>query len=275
MKRNIAFLLLLIGHGFISCRNAGKDTRVLTSTTNSKDTTDSRNEIYRIDADALLKDFMTWYKYTYYNIRLAQDFIAEDQSSNLIDKTRFLQYLSTGDFVALKTAKKNNVFVYQLLKREHLQTDIKNTMVQLAETAITLENMEGKELPAYHFTDLDAKIYSNENTKGNVILIKCWFINCSACVKEFPQLNQLVDRFKKRTDVKFISLASDSRADLTTFVKRKPFNYAVVPEVGKYMTEQLKVNAYPLHLLVNKEGKVVKATNSLEDMLPYFEKEAG
>lgn len=43
----------------------------------------------------------------------------------------------------------------------------------------------------------------------------------------------------------------------------------------KYMTNQLNVNAYPLHLLVNKEGKVVKATNSIEDMIPYFEKEAG
>jgi peroxiredoxin len=160
------------------------------------------------------------------------------------------------------------------LKREALQTDIKNTMVQMAQTAMTLQNMEGKELPAYHFTDLNGKTYNNHNMKGNVMLIKCWFINCVACVKEFPELNRLVGRYKNRSDVKFISLASDSKTELTAFLKKKPFNYAVVPKMGNYMSEQLNVNAYPLHLLVDKQGKIVKATNSIEDMLPYFEKEA-
>lgn len=275
MNRNTAFLLLLFLHGFFSCKNANNDTKVLTSTANSKNTTENTSEVYKIDAAGLLKDFMTWYKYTYYNIRLAQDFIAEDQSSNQIDKAKFLQYLATGDFVALKTAKKDNVPVYQLLKREDLQTDIKNTMVQMAQTAMILENMEGKELPPYHFTDLSGNTYYNKNTKGNVILIKCWYINCVVCVKEFPELNQLVNRYKNRSDIKFISLASDSKADLLTFLKKKQFNYAVVPNMGKYMTEELDVNAYPLHLLINKEGKIVKATNSIEDMLPSFEKEAG
>jgi hypothetical protein len=275
MNRNIAFLLLILLHIFFSCKNANNDTKVLTSTANSKNTTENTNETYKTDADELLKDFMTWYNYTYYNIRLTQDFIAEDQSSNQIDKTNFLQHLATGDFVALKTAKKDNVAVYKLLKREDLQSDIKNTMVQMAQTAMTLENMEGKGLPAYHFIDLNGNSYTNENTRGNVMLIKCWYINCVACVKEFPELNRLVDRYKNRSDVKFISLASDSKTDLTTFLKKKPFNYAIVPKMSKYMTEQLNVNAYPLHLLINKEGKIVKATNSIEDMLPYFEKEAG
>ena len=274
MKRNIAFLLLLLLHSFFSCKNVNNDTRLLPSTTNSKNRTENTNEVYKIDANGLLKDFMAWYNYTYYNIRLTQDFIAEDPSSNQIDKTKFLQHLASGDFVALKTAKKDNVAVYRLLKRENLQTDIKNAMVQMAQTAITLESMEGKELPAYYFSDLNGNSYTNKNTKGNVMLIKCWFISCVACVKEFPELNRLVDRYKNRSDVKFISLASDSKVDLTTFLKKRPFNYAVVPKMGKYMTEQINVNAYPLHLLINKEGKIVKAANSIEDIVPYFEKEA-
>ena len=248
---------------------------MLPGRTNSKNTTENKNEVYKIDAERVLKNFMTWYNYTYQNIRLAQDFIGEDQYAKQIDKTKFLQQLTTGNFVALKTAKKDNVAVYTLMKREDLQTDIKNTMVQMARTALTLKSMDGKPLPTYHFTDLNGNVYTNKNTTGNVMLIKCWFINCVACVKEFPQLNHLVDHYKNRSDIKFISLASDSKADLTGFLKKKPFNYSVVPGMGKYMTEQVNVNAYPLHLLINKEGKIVKATNSIEDMLPDFEKEAG
>jgi cytochrome oxidase Cu insertion factor (SCO1/SenC/PrrC family) len=272
MHRNTAFLLLLLA-GFFSCSNANDPTRVLTSTTNAKARIENTNEVYKTDTSDLLKNFMTWYRYTYHNIRLSQDFIAEDQNSNRINRSTFLQQLTTGDFVALKIAKKNNVAVYKLWKQQDLQSDMKRTMIQMAQTAIALENMEGKGVPAYHFTDLEGNTYTNENTKGSVILMKCWFIHCVACVEEFPELNRLADRYQNRNDVQFISLAIDQKADLTAFLKKKPFHYKVVPGMGKYMSEALHVNAYPLHLLINKEGTVMKASNALEDILPYFEKE--
>ena len=272
MHRNTALFLLLLP-AFFSCSNANDNTRVLTNTTNAKATGENTNQVYQTDTEDLLKDFMTWYEYTYHNIRLSQEFIAEDQNSNRIVKSTFLQQLTTGDYVALKTAKKNNVAVYKLWKQRDLQSDIKSTMIQMAQTAIALENMEGKSLPAYHFTDLNGHAYTNENTKGSVILIKCWFIHCVACVEEFPELNRLADRYKDRRDVQFISLATDQKADLTSFLKKRPFNYKVVPGMGKYMSEALHVNAYPLHLLINKEGTVVKASNAIEDILPCFEKE--
>jgi peroxiredoxin len=273
MKQVIIFLLVVF-HGF-SCSNANSDTRVLTSKTNEKSQSEKTTETYKVDADGLLKDFMTWYNYTYYNVRLAQDFAAEDEGANQIDKTTFLNYLSGGDYIAFKAAKKDNVPVYRLYKPKHMETEIKNTMVQMAQSAMSLAAMEGKELPDYQFTDINGNAHNKQNTKGHVILLKCWYISCVACVKEFPELNELTERYKNRSDIKFISLATDSKADLISFLTKKPFSYAVVPEMGNYMTEKLNVNAYPLHLLINKEGRIVKATNSIDDMLPYFEKEAG
>jgi peroxiredoxin len=134
-------------------------------------------------------------------------------------------------------------------------------------------NMEGKQLPSYDFTDLSGKRYDKTSTKGKILLLKCWFINCVACVKEFPELNRLVDSFQNRSDILFVSLASDDKQKLTSFLQKKPFKYSVVPNQEKYMEEQLGIAAYPTHVLVDKDGKIIKVTNSIEDMLPFLEKQ--
>ncbi|MGV3529846.1 MAG: TlpA family protein disulfide reductase [Flavisolibacter sp.] len=256
-----------------SCKNADDNITITASTADAINTTEKKDEVYHPDAGELLKDFRNWYNYTWYNIRLSQEYMAQDQHSKPIHNNSFLQQLASGNFIALKTAKQNDVPVYTLVKQENLPADIQRTMVQMAETALVLEGMKGKPLPSFRFTDMEGNNYTPENTKGRVLLVKCWFINCVACVKEFPELNELVAQYKDRKDISFISLASDSKKSLAAFLEKKPFQYAVVPQMDHYMTEQLRVNAYPLHLLVNKEGKVVKATNSMQDMLPWFEKE--
>ena len=64
----------------------------------------------------LTKDFMTWYNYTYYNIRLSQDFIGLDIDSKKIDKATFLNKFLTDNVVAFKTKILRGQSVYQLFK---------------------------------------------------------------------------------------------------------------------------------------------------------------
>ena len=59
------------------------------------------NKDFTTDWSSLTKDYMTWYEYTYYNVRLSQNFIGLDIDSNKIEKTIFLNKLLTGDIVAL------------------------------------------------------------------------------------------------------------------------------------------------------------------------------
>jgi peroxiredoxin len=111
-------------------------------------------------------------------------------------------------------------------------------------------------------------------TKGKIVILKCWFIRCMACVKEFPELNKVVEKYNKRNDMQFISLAWDSKIQLTSFLKTKEFKYAVVPAKDeKYMREQLNVTTYPTHILIDKNGKVVKVVNDISDLVPYIDKQ--
>ena len=259
----------LVWHTLSSCQDADS-----TKPVNKEKKTASENadQHYQVDYAATTKDWMTWYQYTYNNIRLTLDFTPLGLDANLITKAAFLDKLSTGNFIALKVARQKGSPVYQLYHLAGKHSDIQNTIKQMAVSAKALAAYEGKELPDYAFNDIDGNTYNKQNTKGKLVLIKCWFINCVACVKEFPHLNALVDKYKHRRDIVFLSLATDPKQALETFLLKKPFKYAVVPKAGEYMNEKLGITAYPTHFLVNREGKVLKATNDIEDLVPSLEK---
>ncbi len=71
----------------------------------------------------------------------------------------------------------------------------------------------------------------------------------------------------------FISLAMDSKQDLISFLNKQQFKYAVVPEQKRYMEEDLGISEYPTHILIDKNGKIVKVVNSVEDIIPFLKKE--
>jgi thiol-disulfide isomerase/thioredoxin len=222
----------------------------------------------------VLKDFNTWYAYTYHNIHLSQDFIGLDVAGKSIGKAEFLKHLSTGNMVVLKILD-SPTLTYQLIENSSKDPNIKATMKQVVSNETAHFAMEGKQLPHFDFTDVNHVKYNVQTTKGKVLVLKCWFIQCGACIKEFPQVNQLVEEYKDNDEVKFISLASDPAKDLITFLAKKELKYAVIPSAEAYMTDSLGVYEYPTHILVNKKGRIVKVTNTIEDLIPFLKREVG
>jgi peroxiredoxin len=133
--------------------------------------------------------------------------------------------------------------------------------------------MEGMTLPASNFRDLNDSNYNQNLIKGKILVLKCWFINCLACVREFSECNQLVDDYKDRKDILFLSLATDKNQDLKAFLKTSPLAYATIPEMGNYMSDKLRIYQYPTHLLINKTGRIVKVVNSVEELKPFLKAE--
>jgi len=261
----------IIVFGFLisitACHNLDRDNL-------HKETKKQLNEKNILKAANILNDFNNWYNYTYYNIHLAQDFIALDTNSSAINKKQFLEDLATGKFVPLKINSESHLPNHQLYKLNKNDSDITSTISQMATTEILHLKMEGKELPDYNFQDLKGRNYKKSITKGKMVVIKCWYIHCLACVREFPELNVLVNEYKNREDILFISLAMDSEKDLLSFLSKNPFNYSVIPNVEKYMNEQLNITEYPTHILVDKNGKIVKVVNAINDLMPFIKKQA-
>ncbi len=231
------------------------------------------DQTYKVDAEALLKDYMTWYSYHYRSIHLAQDFSGHDTDSSQLTKLAFLTKLMTGNYIALKTQVKDGVPIYTLYKSRNDDPDRQRTIKSLVSTELKNLSWEGREMPEFSFTDLTGKTYDKTKTRGKMLVLKCWFIGCVACVKEFPELNKLVEDYQQNPDVLFVSLASDTKSELETFLKRKPFRYAVVPNQDNFMQNKLDIRTYPTHILVNGQGKIVKVVNNVDDLIPALKKE--
>lgn len=227
------------------------------------------------DADPvqIQKTYETWSAYNK-SIMLSSDFTALDASSKEITKEAFLNVLTNENYIPIRLKSLDSVY-YKLFKiQPKSDSSIKATINQEAFDALKNYEMEGKSFPQFSFKDLDGNEVSNETMKGKIIVIKCWYIHCAACIKEFPAVNALVEKYKNRKDIVFISLAEDTTEQLKTFLARKPLSYSVIPNMKEYMNTTLQLNAFPTHFIINKEGKIAKVLNNYESLEVALEKES-
>lgn len=220
------------------------------------------------DPNLILKDAASFWAYKQEYIRLYEDFKALDIQLKTITKGAFLRTLSTGRYLPLRLQTQDTTALYQLYPLpDKVDKNLKALLHQWAHNEYAYYQAEGKPLPDYHFVDMDGKIYSKQTMQGKVLVLKCWFVHCVACVAEMPALNALKQRYRNRDDVVFVSLCLDSADEVATFLKKTKFDYATVADQTAYLEEQLKIGSYPMHLVVNKQGLVIKKVNNYQGVV--------
>lgn len=221
----------------------------------------------------ITKDYMSFWTYWGQSVKLSDDLVALDSNSKVLNKGAFLKLLATGKYLPVRLSSQNE-FVYRLYNIDKLNNkDISNTIIQMANTEIENSNREGKPFNNFNFTDVNGTIYNSKNTKGKIIVFKFWFIHCQQCVAEIPSLNNLVKQYKNRNDVLFISVALDKNEELKKFLSKKQFNYAIVGNQDEFIKDNLKIEIYPTHMIVNKQGKITKVVNSFPELEIALKKE--
>jgi peroxiredoxin len=228
-----------------------------------------------VDTIQIQNNYSEWSAYQRKNIMLSRDFIALDESSKEISKQAFLDQLVNGNLIPIRLKSADSLYYYKLFKiLPKSDTSIKATINQQAFDALHNFKMEGTPFPNFSFKDLEGNVVSNETMKGKIIVIKCWYIHCAACIKEFPQVNALASKYKDRNDIFFISLAEDTPEQLKTFLAKRPLSYSVIPNMKVYMNQTLQLNAFPTHFILDKEGIVKKVVSNFESLEVALEKES-
>ncbi|MCV9928902.1 TlpA family protein disulfide reductase [Flavobacterium sp. LS1R49] len=228
-----------------------------------------------VDPMQIQKDYSSWWTYQSKNIMLSRDFVALDTLSREIPKETFLDQLANGNNIPIRLQSDDAIYYYKLFKiNPNSDTSIKATINQEAFDAYKNFKMENTPFPKFSFKDLNGNLVSNETMKGKIIVIKCWYIHCASCIKEFPDVNKLAEKYKDRKDILFVSLAEDTPEQLKVFLARKPLSYSVIPNMKIYMNETLQLNAFPTHFIINKEGLIAKVLNNYKSLEVALEKES-
>lgn len=255
------FILPII---LLSCKKNGRTEKQLVS---------EKVEIIEpnIDFKKIETDFIKWWTYYSSNISLSSNFIGLNEESDTIEKKQFLEKLITGNYIPLKIKSNTAIKTYKLFELDsNANKSIGKTIKNESLTSLKHFKMEGQELPKFEFIDLNGNHYTNENTKGKTIILKTWFINCKACVAEFPELNDFVEKYKQKNNIIFVSLALDTKSELESFLQKKEFEYQVVPNQKEFI-RNLNLQTYPTHLIIDKNGTIKKVVNKASEMIASFE----
>ena len=112
----------------------------------------------------------------------------------------------------------------------------------------------GFEMPNVTVTRLDSSAIDLTALRGKSVVINWWHTACSPCIVEIPELNELVEKYEGR-DVEFLAIANNEIAELPPFLEKHPFIYDIAVANDEAM--RILGTAYPRHVIVNGEGKVV------------------
>ncbi len=225
-----------------------------------------------VSPTAIEKDFTQWWTYYLNEINLAKsNFKSLDETGIPIEKSRLLEQLSTGNYIPIELNMPKGELYYQLFELSpEADPSIAKTISSQALKELKYYDQEGEPFPEFTFTDLNNQTYTSEDTQDKILVIKTWFIGCHACIAEFPELNQFVKQQEGRTDILFLSLATDPPGKLTAFLEKKPLAYATIGDQKSFLA-QLGVYEYPTHFIVGRDGKIKKIVNTAHQLFDLLE----
>ena len=115
--------------------------------------------------------------------------------------------------------------------------------------------------PPFQVSDLEGNRHNLAELQGKVVVLNFWFIQCRPCIQEMPELNELVEKYADQ-EVVFLAFATNSAPDLKAFLKKRDFDYHIIPDSRK-IAEEYGVQGYPTHVVINPQGAVTYRTMGL------------
>ena len=148
---------------------------------------------------------------------------------------------------------------------QEVQFDLVLKMVPSLDTAFALlidpkygkriNFKENQRIPSFHFTDIKGNTISSEDLAGKILVLNFWSITCSPCIKEMPQLNELVEKMKGE-DVVFIAPAfySPKKYLVENFLPKHPFAYNIVEITNP---DDYNIFEFPTHIVTDKNQIII------------------
>lgn len=231
-----------------------------------------------VKPEVILKNQTNFVNYWYTAMDLSDDFIGLDTFSKEIPKGLFLKQVASGDFLPVRLISDSSSRYYQLFKIKPPVDNYIITMLQaIGGEARKNFEWEGQPLPSINYTALDGKKYDVSSLKGKIVVLDFWFIGCTSCVHEMPQLNDVKAQYSNRKDILFAAIAFDEEDALRKFMKKTDFHYDIISDTASYLVKQLGISSFPTQVII-KNGIVVKILDdqyhSFEDLKSVLKKEA-
>lgn len=122
----------------------------------------------------------------------------------------------------------------------------------------SIQCMVGSEIFEFNGRTLDNEEIDFGLLKGKILVLNYWFTACGPCIAELNGLNELVEKYSKNDDIKFISFTSDTRRYLEEeFFPNYKFDFKIIPDGQEFLLSEIKHTwGFPTTIVVGQDGKI-------------------
>jgi thiol-disulfide isomerase/thioredoxin len=179
--------------------------------------------------------------------------------------------MKTGLYGLKRKRGEEAYYLYELSDEERARAEEKRnaSLANRPKPTVSAAFTEGDKYKGDKITDVVNNKFDLRKPDGKIYVFNYWFISCSPCKKEIPELNQLVEKYKGNDKVIFLGVALDDAYSLKQFLKTTPFRYNIVDN-GRYLAQKYGVKLYPTHAIVGKDGLIKFSAQGASATIIYW-----
>jgi len=121
---------------------------------------------------------------------------------------------------------------------------------------ITTED-EREPAPRFHAKTLDGEQFTNDSTKGKVVLLQFWTTWCPYCKSEEGLVNDITTEFSGKGLVVLAVDVGESKKAVQQYLKDHPRKCRIVMTGDTNLAAMYAANRYPIYVVVDRDGKIV------------------
>lgn len=121
----------------------------------------------------------------------------------------------------------------------------------------TVEEGGREAAPHFHAKSLDGAQFTNESTKGKVVLLQFWTTWCPYCKSEETLVNNLTTEFADKGLLVLAVDVAESKKVVQQYLKDHPRKCHIVMTGDTNLAAMYAATRYPIYVLVDRDGKIV------------------
>jgi len=118
----------------------------------------------------------------------------------------------------------------------------------------------GQTAPNVEFTALDGSVFTTEDLRGKVVIVKFWATDCTTCVAQMPDTIARYQRFSDQGfDTIAVAMKHDPESYVRNFTKSRELPFTVAMDSDGNIAKAFgDVKMTPTTLLIDKKGNIIK-----------------